>query len=131
MKESSIQKLVRLKLSDLGAKMFRINVGTAWTGEKIIKIRRRAMVACDQGDILIKKPRPFRSGVPKGYPDLSGWKPTIVTQEMVGETLARFVAVEVKSEKGRASQDQSNFLEGVLADGGVAIVARSESDIKF
>jgi len=123
MKESSIQKLVRLRLSDLGAKMFRINVGTAWTGEKIIRQKN--------GDILIKKPRPFRSGVPKGYPDLSGWKPTIVTQEMVGSLISVFTVVEVKSGTGKLTKEQQCFHDGVLADGGIAIVARSEDDIKI
>ena len=37
LKESNIQKLILMKASNLGARLFRINVGTAWTGDKFIK----------------------------------------------------------------------------------------------
>jgi len=55
--------------------MFRFNVGMAWTGDKMMRLKN--------GDMLIKNPRPFKAGPPKGYPDLSGWTPVTITKDMV------------------------------------------------
>lgn len=41
----------------------------------------------------------------------------------------RFIAIEVKTEKGRVSDAQQQFLEAVTASGGVAILARSVDDV--
>lgn len=40
-----------------------------------------------------------------------------------------FLAIEVKSKKGRLTPDQKSFLEDVKKHGGVAIVARSVEDV--
>lgn len=41
----------------------------------------------------------------------------------------RFLAVEVKAEKGRLSDEQALFIERVTAAGGVAFVARNCNDV--
>lgn len=41
----------------------------------------------------------------------------------------RFLAIEVKSAKGKLTGDQKKFLEVVRENGGVAIVARSVADV--
>lgn len=101
--------------------MFRINVGRAWTGAEIIHI--------DKSDIIIKDARPFHAGPPKGYPDLTGWRSVTITPDMVGEKIAVFVAVEVKTKKGRPTKDQESFLAQVIDAGGIAGVVRSEDDV--
>lgn len=42
----------------------------------------------------------------------------------------RFLAIEVKSEKGRVSPVQAIFIDEIISRGGVAFVARSLSDVQ-
>jgi hypothetical protein len=44
--------------------------------------------------------------------------------------LAVFLAIEVKGEKGKATDQQRNFIARVRSDGGLAGVARSVEDAK-
>ena len=63
-----------------------------------------------------------------GGSDLIGWKSIVVTQNMVGQRLAVFVAIEVKTPTGVTSDAQSHFIEQVVQAGGLAGVARSPED---
>ena len=65
----------------------------------------------------------------KGSSDLMAVKPTIITPEMVGQTLAVFVAVEVKTSTGRQSEPQKKWQNAVEKLGVKYILARSEDDI--
>ena len=42
----------------------------------------------------------------------------------------RFLAVEVKAEKGRVAPHQQDFIDSINARGGLAFVARSVDDIE-
>jgi hypothetical protein len=64
-----------------------------------------------------------------GGSDLIGWTSRTVTPEMVGKKIAIFTAVEVKIATGRTSDAQRNFLQAVETAGGIAVVARSETDL--
>lgn len=128
MKESIIQKIIRLKLSQLGAKMFRVNVGRGWTGDTLIKRPKHWTALIGPKDIVIRNARPFSSGVPKGYSDLTGWLEVTITPDMVGKKIAQFVAGEVKSKNGRATKEQKLFLSVVKDSGGKAGILRSEKD---
>ena len=66
----------------------------------------------------------------KGSPDLMAVKPTVITPEMVGQTLAVFVAVEVKTATGRQSEPQKKWQNAVEKLGVKYILARSEDDIE-
>lgn len=74
------------------------------------------------------KGRWIKFGLVKGSSDLIGWTPVKVTQDMVGETVAVFTAVECKSEKGRVRSEQTYFVQRVKLDGGYAGIARSVED---
>lgn len=65
----------------------------------------------------------------KGSSDLMAVKPTVITPEMVGQTLAVFVAVEVKTATGRQSDPQKKWQKAVEKLGVKYILARSENDI--
>lgn len=80
------------------------------------------------GSILIKDPRPFHAGLHKGSSDLIGWKPVVVTESMVGETVALFVSVEVKTATGRVTTEQKQWIDVINTAGGIAGVARSDHD---
>ena len=63
-------------------------------------------------------------GLCVGSSDLVGW----AHRHVDGAAVAVFVAVEVKSEKGRITEEQLNFIEAVKKAGGLAGVARSVED---
>ena len=65
----------------------------------------------------------------KGSSDLMAVRPTVITPEMVGQTLAVFVAVEVKAATGRQSEPQKKWQKAVEKLGVKYILARSEKDI--
>ena len=117
--ERNIQQDIRLALSRAGSRMFRNNVGQAWTGR---------VVRNTNGSITIYDPRPLDAGLCKGSSDLIGWTPVTVTADMVGKKLAVFTAIEVKGPKGKTSPEQTNFIDRVKIDGGIAGVARSAED---
>lgn len=107
MTEAAIQQQVRLALARAGAVAFRNNVGQ-YTDPKT--------------------GRPIRYGLGVGSSDLIGWTPVVVTPDMVGKTVALFTAVEVKTQSGRPTDAQLNFIAQVLKAGGLAGIARSAEE---
>lgn len=95
-----------LACSKAGARVFRNNVGVA--------------VAPNGGVV--------RYGLCNGSSDLIGWQTVTVTPDMVGKKIAVFVAIETKTQKGRASTEQKNFIERVNEAGGIAGIAKSDED---
>lgn len=82
------------------------------------------------GSMTDKNGQMVTFGLCPGSSDLIGLESVIVTPDMVGKTIARFLAIEVKSEKGKASESQSKFLEMVQSLGGVGILARSSEEVE-
>ena len=64
-------------------------------------------------------------GLCKGASDLIGIRSVLITPEHVGTTLGQFVAIEVKSARGRLSPEQQLFLNLVTSRGGLACSPRS------
>ncbi len=62
--------------------------------------------------------------------DLIGWRELKITADMVGSTVAQFLAVETKSSDGRASTGQNEFIIRVQAAGGIAQIVRSEQELE-
>lgn len=95
MNEHSIQNTIRLKLSELGYAVFRIN----------------------SGKVRMADGRWFDTGVPKGFSDLIAVKD------------GKIFFLEVKTETGKASPEQLNFL-AVMRDryGCTADIVRSVED---
>ena len=67
-------------------------------------------------------------GLFKGSSDLIGWQSVTVTPDMVGQRVAVFVAIEVKTPTGRVSREQQTFIDRVREAGGRAGVARSPEE---
>jgi hypothetical protein len=63
-----------------------------------------------------------------GGSDLIGWRTITVKPEHVGQQLAVFTALEIKTENGRATDAQRNFLQTVRRAGGIAGIVRSVPD---
>ena len=130
MRDADIQALIRIALNPYG-KFFRINTGTGWTGKESVRINRNGQYYLQEGDVVIKCARPFSTGTPKGFSDLIGAAKTIVTPAMVGTTIAIFSAIEIKTEIGRVSEDQKNFIKVIQSVGGYAGIARSVDDAVY
>ncbi len=101
--ESTLLYRLLLRCSELGARVFRNNVG---------KLQDR-------------NGRVVTYGLCVGSSDLIGYLPVTITPEMVGRTLAVFVAIEAKTETGRLRPEQRQFLTVVHEHGGIASVVRS------
>jgi len=104
--EQQIQQEIRLACSTGDTRLFRNNTGT----------------------LRDQHGRPVQFGLCKGSADLIGWRTVTVTPEMVGQQLAVFLSIEVKTPTGRLRPEQRQWLDAVQAAGGIAGVARSVSD---
>lgn len=130
-RENSAQRECWLEFGKQGSKVFRLNSGKAWAG----KAER-----LPDGSVLIEYPQPVTLGfgLPNGASvsgasDLIGWTPVTITPDMVGLTMAVFTAGEAKPAKGRkgaTSEDQDRFIAQVRADGGIAGVVRTPTDVR-
>jgi hypothetical protein len=67
-------------------------------------------------------------GLARGSADLIGWRTVVVTPEMVGQRIAVFTSIEVKTPTGRLAPAQQHWLHAVRTAGGVAGVVRSVND---
>ncbi len=121
MSESSLLQDIISKFSRGDVRLFRNNCGMAYYG-KIISNKNRKL-------IIVNPTRVVYGLAGKGSSDLIGWKSVIITPDMIGEKLAIFTAIEVKSQKGRLSPAQLNFINQVNLVGGIACVARDVDDI--
>lgn len=105
--EQSIQNDIRLELGNGDTRLFRNNTGC---------------LRNDRGRVVC-------FGLAKGSSDLIGWREIEITEEMVGQKIAIFVAIEVK-DKGRVTPEQRRFISCVKQAGGFAGVARSVDEAK-
>ena len=116
MNEHDQQNQIRAELSHWGT-FFRSQVGQAWTGNTIKKTT--------DGGVYIPNARPFNTGLPVGFPDIFGAVPVTITPDMVGQTVAIFAGIEIKTPTGRIRPEQQNFIDFMLSIGARAGVARS------
>lgn len=126
--EGTIQRRILIAASKAGLRLFRNNTALGWVGQAL-RISKPTTAKLEPGDVVIRNARPLHAGLCVGSSDLIGWAPRLITAEDVGKTLAVFCSVEVKTPKGRASQEQRQFLKVVSDAGGVALIARHADDI--
>lgn len=127
MAERDIQREIMLACCRGRVRLFRNNVGTGWTGDAL-HIARNGTVGVKRGDVLIRQARPLHAGLCEGSSDLIGWASVTITPEMAGQTVAVFLAPEVKTDRGYPSESQRRFLDAVNAAGGRAGIVRSVAD---
>lgn len=72
--------------------------------------------------------RPVQFGLARGSADLIGWRTLVITPEMVGQRVAVFTSLEIKTPTGRLVPAQRHWLQAVEQAGGIAGVARSVTD---
>jgi hypothetical protein len=115
MSESALLQRIRLKATELGWRLLRNNIGLGWGGKPCVPCMQR----------LTR----IRYGLCVGSSDLIGWRPVKITQQMVGRTLAVFLAIEAKTPTGYTTPDQEAFLKAVNEAGGDGRVIRNEADL--
>lgn len=102
------------------------------------QIQQHIRLACSRGPVRLYRNntgtlrdvngRPVTFGLAVGSADLIGWTTRTITPDMVGQRVAVFTSIEVKSATGRLRPEQQQWLDAVQAAGGIAGVARSVKD---
>lgn len=134
--ESNIQREIMIAASKGGMTVWRNNTGSAWQGKRLnvrgaeIRLSSGRSIYAGERDQLLAEARPIEFGLCPGSADLIGIRPLTIGPEHVGMTLGQFVAIEVKSKGGRATDKQKNFLNHIGQAGGFVRLARSTDDIK-
>ena len=108
MTEQQIQQQIRLACSRGPIRLFRNNTGT----------------------LRDQHGRPVQFGLAVGSADLIGWTTRTITPDMVGQQVAVFTSVEVKTATGRLRPEQRVWLDAVQSAGGIAGVVRSVDDAR-
>jgi hypothetical protein len=128
--ESTVIANVRIITSAKGMRLFRNSVGQAWQGR----------ITEDQNLIYPKSKRPVyvieltdarrvTYGLVKGSSDLIGWRPLVITADMVGKTIAQFTSIECKTKAySKITDEQANWLDQVAKSGGYAALARESKN---
>jgi len=106
--ETKIQNLILIKLSEAGCLVFRNETGAGWVGR---------MLHREAGQVTLTNASMVKFGLMVGSADIIGIAPC-----------GRFLAVEVKTSKGRATKEQLRFIEAVNNAGGISGIARSVED---
>lgn len=127
MKESELLKQIQLAFTTIGARLFRNNTGSTWVGKSTV-FKKPSVVSVGPGDVVVRNARPFRAGLCVGSSDLIGWTTIIITEDMVGTRVAIFTAIEGKTGTGRATKEQTHFLNAVRISGGFSGVVRSRDE---
>lgn len=131
MGEHEIQQRILLACGSGNARLWRNNVGTGWAGPstRVTAGNVRAVAqGLRPGDVVIRGGRPLHAGLCLGSSDLIGYRSLTVQPEHLGQRVAVFAAVEVKSATGRASSQQTAFLDHIRTAGGCAGIARCVED---
>lgn len=106
--ETKLQRRIMLAVSQAGYTVWRNETGQYWTGRVVERQGTR---------VVLEDARMVPCGLCPGSSDLIG----------IGHG-GRIVAPEVKTDRGRLSTKQKNFLNHVEDRGGVAGVVRSEAE---
>lgn len=104
-KETAIQRRIMLALASAGCTVWRNETAGAWMGKQIHR---------QGGQVTLTNARMMTFGLCVGSADVIGIAPG-----------GRFLAVEVKTPKGRPTKEQLRFIDAVKNAGGIAGIARS------
>ena len=123
MTETDTKRRIQLALSEPYARLWNNPIGRGW--------QSNAHRDNNDGTVTLLNPRRINFGLAPGSSDLIGLQSVVITPDMVGQRVAVFCAVEVKSKTGRATEEQTNFIDTVIRLGGRAGIARNENDARL
>ena len=84
------------------------------------------MLSRPEPGVLVVRGNQVAMGLCVGSSDLIGWRAVSITPDMVGQTIAQFVALEVKTPSGPVSPEQQRFIDSLNSCGGLGAVVRSK-----
>lgn len=106
-------------------RLWRNNNGQGWVGNVRADHTYNAART-----IVLDNARPIHFGLGQGTGDLIGGKSIMITPEMVGQRVLVFANVEVKTPRGRSTEQQKTFIHVVKSLGGLAGIARDEIEAR-
>ena len=119
--EKQAQAIILAKLgSRSDIRLFRNSNGFGYSGE---------LVSWSNDQAILKNARKQTFGLCPGSADLIGLQRLIITPDMVGQPIAKFVSIEVKSERGRPTEAQANWAKMVANMGGYSVFAKDIGDV--
>ena len=118
--EVNVQNEIRAELGKGPTRLFRQESSYFYTGR----------LGYINGQRVLLFPKEVRVGF-DGQPDLGGWTSVVVTPDMVGQTIAIAVQIEVKRpRKSKRSAEQVQFIDFAKGVGVRAGFARSVEEAK-
>lgn len=109
MREADLMRAIMIAVSAEGCTVWRNNTGQAYQGRIIHKAAKQ---------LTLDDARPVNFGLCVGSADIIG----------IRHSDGRFIAIEVKTGKGRATPEQQRFIEHVRQAGGLVGIARNTDD---
>lgn len=123
MTESNLQQQIFKALGGRpDVRLFRNTCGVGWVGNVVTVDPRR-------GTVTLRNARRQTFGLHVGSGDLIGWRSVVIQPAMVGKTIAVFASIEVKTDKGKISDDQLNWAKQLSEKGGIACIVRSLEEV--
>lgn len=102
-------------------RLYRNNNGSAWAGKKVGTVHPGKP---DQA-VIVRPGSHIEFGLKTGSGDWIGWESIEVTADMVGQRVARFLTVEVKTiSYPKQTNEQTNWSAQVVAAGGRSLLVR-------
>lgn len=118
--ESDDQAKILLAIGALpDLRVFRNTVGEGWVGK---------VTAHEKDFLVLQHPRHVTFGLYPGSPDIVGWRSLLITPDMIGERIAQFTGLEVKTRHGRTADVQTRFLAALADAGACCGVVRSPDE---
>lgn len=97
--------------------------------KKVLRIAKPGSYYISTPGVFLPHARLTKFGMGVGSSDLAGGTRIKITEDMVGMDLPVLTFVETKSQTGKASQEQKNFIEFFSSWNAIAIVARCAEDV--
>lgn len=132
MRESNLHRIIMRDVCDADTRMFRNHVGYGLViRHPNPQAREAIMSACIAlAERMGGSGERTRFGLAPDSGDLIGMRRRIIAPEMVGQTVAIFCSIEVKTGKGVASPGQINWANFIKSFGGFAGIARSADEAR-
>lgn len=122
--EYNVSAMAAMEITRLGALSWRNNVGSATAGRVVKRYKKDGKEYA-----VIESPRHIDFGLATGSGDRIGLFTQTITEDMVGQKVARFCNFEMKTAKGKARDQQINWHNFIYAAGGYSGFIRCNEDV--